>query len=138
MRLHVGHVARKQVSRERGLTLLEVVVSLAILVVALGVLYPVYQTGISRSDELTYRSHALAVARSALSGSAAKAEFENEAGVSGAVEWEVAYRPKPVGDLEGRQWQLYEVEVTVWWTYRDARESMSFASMRLGPSQPVR
>jgi general secretion pathway protein I len=127
--------------RQKGFTLLEVVVAFVLLAVALTTIFQIFSAGMSRAHELEYHSQALAIAQSKLA--AAGVETVLKEGIeSGQSEdrrfsWNVAVRLDPdtaeVGTTQALPLLLYRVDVRVSWEAGQGRtKDVSLATLVLG------
>jgi general secretion pathway protein I len=121
--------------RSRGFTLLEVVVALAIMSIALGVLYRALGGGVRTVGDLSAYSRAVALGESVLQmRDAVSAEGWNESGQWEAFRWSVA--SAPYEPAAGSAVALHRVQVDVFWA--DGARERSFSLVSLRPQLPVR
>jgi general secretion pathway protein I len=122
--------------RSAGFTLLEVVVALAILAIALGVLYRAVGGGVRTVGDLSAYSRAVAVGESVLQmRDSVPAEGWNESGQWEGFRWSVASAPYDPGNGDAGV-PLYRVQVDVAWSDGLRERTFSLASLR--PEQTVR
>jgi general secretion pathway protein I len=136
---------RRSVHRtgERGFSLIEVVVALALLGIVLGVLSDSLRTGLSSASRAAAIEPPLAVAQAKLAAvgvteplAAGGTKGEDARG----IQWQVSVDEytddaidAPPSDAPGVP-KLYRVRVTVTWQQGGAPRSLSLASLRLGPA----
>ena len=121
--------------RSAGFTLLEVVVALAIMAIALGVLYRAVGGGVRTVGDLSAYSRAVAIGESVLQmRESVPAEGWNEAGQWGGFRWSVASTPYEPGGGAGVP--LHRVQVDVAWSDGLRERDLSLVSLR--PQQVVR
>ncbi len=121
--------------RSAGFTLLEVVVALAIMAIALGVLYRAVGGGVRTVGDLSAYSRAVAVGESVLQmRDSVPAEGWNEAGQWEGFRWSVASAPYEPGGEAGVP--LHRVQVDVAWS--DGLRERNFSLVSLRPEQVVR
>jgi general secretion pathway protein I len=122
--------------RSAGFTLLEVVVALAIMAIALGVLYRAVGGGVRTVGDLSAYSRAAAVGESVLqSRDSVPAEGWNESGQWAGFRWSVASAPYEPGSGSGGA-PLHRVQVDVAWS--DGLRDRSFSLVSLRPQYVVR
>jgi len=116
-------------NRQRGFTLIEVVVAFVLLAAVLGVGFQIFSTGLSRTGALEERSRALAVAQSQL-GAAGVEETLKEGTTSGESEdrryqWTRTITKTTEGVDPSKPapsaYALYRIDVVVTWTGSDGR-----------------
>jgi general secretion pathway protein I len=118
--------------RSAGFTLLEVVVALAIMAIALGVLYRAVGGGVRTVGDLSAYSRAVAVGESVLQmRDSVPAEGWNEAGQWDGFRWSVASAPYEPGTGAGVP--LHRVQVSVAWS--DGLRDRTFTLVSLRPQQ---
>ena len=121
--------------RSRGFSLLEVVVALAIMSIALAVLYRALGGGVRTVGDLSAYSRAVALGESVLQmRDAVPAEGWNESGQWEAFRWSVASTPYEA--TAGSRIALHRVQVDVTWA--DGQRERSFSLVSLRPQQPAR
>jgi len=122
-------------ARSAGFTLLEVVVALAIMAIALGVLYRAVGGGVRTVGDLSAYSRAVAIGESVLQmRDSVPADGWNESGQWEGFRWSVASAPYDSGS--GALVPLHRVQVDVAWSDGLQDRSLSLASLR--PQQVVR
>jgi general secretion pathway protein I len=118
--------------RSAGFTLLEVVVALAIMAIALGVLYRAVGGGVRTVGDLSAYSRAVAIGESVLQvRDSVPAEGWNEAGQWEGFRWSVASAPYQPGSGAGVP--LHRVQVDVAWT--DGLRDRTFSLVSLRPER---
>lgn len=121
--------------RSAGFTLLEVVVALAIMAIALGVLYRAVGGGVRTVGDLSAYSRAVAVGESVLQmRDSVPAEGWNESGQWEGFRWSVASAPYESGSDAGVP--LHRVQVDVAWS--DGLRDRTFSLVSLRPEQVAR
>jgi len=120
--------------RSSGFTLLEVVVALAIMAIALGVLYRAVGGGVRTVGDLSAYSRAVAIGESVMqTHDAVPAGGWNESGQWEGFRWSAASTPYEPG---GAGVQLHRVQVDVAWSDGLRDRSLSLVSLR--PQQAAR
>ncbi len=120
--------------RSAGFTLLEVVVALAIMAIALGVLYRAVGGGVRTVGDLSAYSRAVAIGESVLQmRDSVPAEGWNESGQWEGFRWSVASAPYEPG--AGAGVPLHRVQVDVGWS--DGLRDRTFTLVSLRPEQGV-
>lgn len=120
--------------RSAGFTLLEVVVALAIMAIALGVLYRAVGGGVRTVGDLSAYSRAVAIGESVLQmRDAVPAEGWNQSGQWEGFRWSVASAPYDPGTEAGVP--LHRVQVDVAWS--DGLRDRSFSLVSLRPQQEI-
>jgi len=121
--------------RSAGFTLLEVVVALAIMAIALGVLYRAVGGGVRTVGDLSAYSRAVAIGESVLQmHDAVAAGGWSESGQWEGFRWSVASAPYEPGSGAGVP--LHRVQVDVAWSDGLRDRSLSLVSLR--PQQAER
>lgn len=121
--------------RSAGFTLLEVVVAMAIMALALGVLYRAVGGGVRTVGDLSSYSRAVAIGESVLQmREAVPAEGWNESGQWEGFRWSVASAPYQAGGGTGLP--LHRVQVDVAWS--DGLRDRNFTLVSLRPELAVR
>ena len=128
-------------ARQRGFTLIEVVVAFVLLALVMVTAFEVFSTGMSRAGDLDDRSRALAVAQSQLAAAGTEELFK-EGQVQGETadrrfRWTTAVTRTEEGQDPARPVQapfvLYRVDVRVDWSSSTGRDqSLALASLGLG------
>ena len=119
-------------NRERGFTLIEVVVAFVMLALVLSVSFEIFSRGMTRAGDLDDRANALVVAQSRLAATGAE-EGVKEGVTTGESEdrrfqWTVNVQradqllPSSVGKPASSAFALYSVDVHVSWRGSDAKE----------------
>jgi general secretion pathway protein I len=128
--------------RQRGFTLIEVVVAFVVLCLVLSVGFEIYTTGMQRAGELDERSRALAVAQSQLADAGMEANFAQgqTSGESsdGRFHWTTTITPTDEGQTPNAPalatYILYRVDVRVDWTSGGGQpRQLSLGTLELGP-----
>ena len=123
---------RRPPSVSAGFTLVEVVVALAIMAMALGVLYRAVGGGLRTVGDLSAYSRAAAVGESVLQmRDSVPAEGWNDAGQWEGFRWSVASAPYEPGTGPGVP--LHRVQVDVAWS--DGLRDRTFSLVSLRPQQ---
>ena len=129
--------------RQRGFTLIEVVVAFVLLALVLGVSFEIFSRGIARAGELDDRARALVVAQSRLAATGAE-EAIKEGVASGEsddrrFQWTVTVRraDELAAGADGKAptsaYALYRVDVHVAWRSGDTREhALDLATLAVG------
>lgn len=121
--------------RSRGFSLLELVVAMAILSIALGVLYRSVGGSVRAVGDLSAYSRAVALGESLLqSRDAVPAEGWNESGQWQGYRWAVA--SSPYEPASGPMPALHRVQVDVFWN--DGLRDKNFSLVTLRPQQVAR
>ena len=116
--------------RQRGFTLIEVVIAFVLLAAVLSVTFRIFSTGIARASLLEERSQALAIAQSQL-GAAGVESTLKEGQSSGESEdrryqWTTTITRTDEGVEAGKPapsaYSLYRIDVVVTWTGSDGRQ----------------
>lgn len=122
--------ADRRRSNQCGFTLLEVILSLALLAVSVGGLYAMLESGLSRSSRDEQRLYGLEVAQSTLADVLATQEFENRSGENAGYRWSVEFSDG--ADPGGSQrWRLLDIQVRVSWGARGGEETVIFRTQRI-------
>lgn len=121
---------------QRGFSLLEVLVALAILAISLGVLFQIFsRAAISTATAADY-SRALVLAESCLARVGQEIALE-ETRLDGEVDevfvWELSMMPLESETPETARWRLWQVRVTVLWREGVHARRLALATLRLGP-----
>ena len=128
--------------RERGFTLIEVVVAFVLLSLVLATSFELFTTGMRRAVDLEERSQALAIAQSRLASAGSELPLK-EGGAAGQSEdgkfrWTLTITRSDEGKADANQplatpYGLYRVEAVVTWRGADSREhSFALATLELG------
>lgn len=135
-----GHV--RSALRERGFTLIEVVVAFVLLTLVLAVSFEIFTTGMARAGSLDERARALVVAQSRLAMAGADEPLK-EGVTTGESEdrrfqWAVnvtrAEGPDASGKAPASAYALYRVEVRVTWHGGDSRDhALDLTTLCAGP-----
>jgi general secretion pathway protein I len=131
--------------RQRGFTLIEVVVAFVLLALVLSAGFEVFTTGMRRAIDLEERSQALAVAQSTLAGAGSvvplKAGTASGQTEDGKYRWTLSIANSEEGAADPNQpmqtaYGLYRVEAAVTWRGSDEQDhNMSLATLQLGVLQ---
>jgi general secretion pathway protein I len=127
------------VKRERGFTLLEVLVALTILGVALTVLFGIFGHSLSRSRETQSRLEARVLATSLLAEArtAPALAFGQRSGrMRSGMDWHLTVRPYG-DDKDAEAWPAAAAQVTatVRWGDRGPGQTFSLSTLRLLPKK---
>jgi len=126
---------RSPVGRSAGFSLLEVVVALAIMSIALGVLYRAVGGGVRTVGDLSAHSRAVAIGESVLQmRDTVPAEGWNEAGEWAGFRWSVA--SAPYEGASGSMVAVHRVQVDVAWF--DGLRENRYSLVSLRPQQVIR
>ncbi len=128
-------------NRSRGFTLIEVLVALAVLALALGVLFQIFSTGLNNSRVAEAYAKATLLAQSKLASLGIEeslGEGENTGRFDEQFGWRVDVHghereERPVGQVAPLK--PYEVVVTVYWGETDEERSVSLTTLRLAPGR---
>jgi general secretion pathway protein I len=116
-------------NRQRGFTLLEVVVAFVLLAAVLGVSFRIFSTGIARASQLDERAKALVIAQSQLDAAGVEQPLkENQSSgtsADGRYQWTVTIRKTDSGADPSKPapsvYALYRIDVLVSWMGSDGR-----------------
>ena len=129
-------------SRQRGFTLIEVVVAFVLLALVLSTGFELFTTGMRRAIDLEERSQALAIAQSkiAVAGHEQALKEGTSAGQTedGKYRWTLSITRSAEGAPEANQplatpYGLYRIEAQVSWRGADERDhSFALSTLELG------
>jgi general secretion pathway protein I len=128
--------------RQRGFTLIEVVVAFVLLSLVLSVGFEIFSTGMARAGELDERSRALAVAQSRLADAGMEQNFAEGQTVGESDDRHFRWTTTVSATDEGQTpnmpalstYILWRVEVRVDWTNAAGRpQQLTLATLALGP-----
>ena len=126
-------------ARERGFTLVELLVSLAILSIALGVLFGAISDSLDRVRKGRDETLATSLTQSLLArtGTERPLDIGETAGIySNGTRWRLVIRPYGnEDDAKARRITAYLVRATVIWRDGDTDHSRSLTALRLVPPQ---
>jgi len=117
-------------NKERGFTLIEVVVAFVLLALVLGTAFQIFSTGLARTTLLQERSQALLIAQSQLNSVGGEQQLAEgvSAGQSadGRYQWQVSVARTDTGAATPgapapSAYSLYRVDVVVTWQGSDGR-----------------
>jgi general secretion pathway protein I len=126
-------------NRERGFTLIEVVVAFVLLALVMSTAFEIFSAGMARASGLEERSRALVIAQSRMATVGVE-ETLKEGESSGESEdrryqWAVSVRRTGEGEESGKPapsvYALYRIDVVVTWRGADSRDH-SLALSTLG------
>jgi general secretion pathway protein I len=128
--------------RQRGFTLIEVLVAFVLLSLVLATSFELFTTGMRRAVDLEERSRALAVAQARMASAGVESPLK-EGSTAGQTEdgkyrWTVTITRSAEGAAEAHQpiatpYGLYRIETVVTWRGADERDqSFSLATLELG------
>jgi general secretion pathway protein I len=127
--------------RERGFTLVEIVVAFVLLSAVLMTGFEIFSTGLRRAGDLEDEARAIVIAQSKLAAAGAEDRFKDgdSQGQSedGRFRWTVAIRGTeegagPPGQPVNNAYQLFRVDVRVEWSTVDSRtRSIELATLGL-------
>ena len=135
-------------SRQRGFSLLEVVVAFAIAVLALGILSQIFGQGSRRLALAGDYAHALGVAENLMAeyGAPVSGESVTISDSEESCHWNVQILPYPVpmtpgddgaaGPLTNNAFELVKIEISVDWTRDGKSRAVSLESLRMVVSDP--
>jgi general secretion pathway protein I len=133
-----GAVPRRD---DRGFTLLEVVVAVAIAALALVALFQIGSTGLFAVDEATRADEAVERAQSHLAAYTGSGDFfsgKSEGDDGNGYHWRLNARPvasQPSSPTNGASaTTLYDVEVVISWKSRGRERSVALETERIGSS----
>ena len=128
--------------RQRGFTLIEVVVAFVLLSLVLATSFELFTTGMRRAVDLEERSLALAVAQARMAAVGVEVPLKEGSAAGeangGKYRWTVTITRSAEGAAEAHQqlsspYGLYRVETVVTWRGADERDhSFSLATLELG------
>ena len=119
--------------RQRGFSLLEILVAFAIAAMALGMLYRVSGNNARQAGALAQHERAMVLAQSLLAAyQTVPAQGLNEAGEAAGYAWRTASRPyaTPVDSAAPQSAHLHEIRVEVSWLDGNAPRSFELTSLR--------
>jgi len=130
------------VSRQRGFSLLEVLVAFAILSVSLGVLLQVFATGLRNAGVADDYTQATLYAESILAAYGRETplgEGVHEGSINDRFSWRGAVSPYVEGmpDPEKTRMRAYRISVEVFWRGLTQTRSVLLETVRLAPLEPV-
>jgi len=131
--------ARTSDARERGFTLVEVIVALAMLSIGLSVLLGLISNGLRQAKSTERAAEASSLAQSLLAGVGTDRPVKPgafEEAMPNGFRWQLRIEPYgAAAEQEGLPVGLYVVSTDVEW--QDGREQRSFAlrTLRLGPAE---
>lgn len=116
---------------QRGLTLLELMVAMAIMALSLTLLYQVDLGALRGVGDHAEHQRATLLAQSLLdSRDAVPAQGLDERGRSAGFEWQVTSRPLPLPPgLSVQTPPLHEVQVRIEWAARQGSKTLAFATL---------
>ncbi len=130
--------------RDKGFTLIEVLVAFVLLALVLGTTFEIFSTGLARASELEDHSRALVIAQSRLAVTGVE-EAIKEGDTQGDSEdrrfhWTASVRKVDDGSDPAAPmpsvYAMYRIDVRVAWTGGDTRErSLALATVTLGQRQ---
>jgi general secretion pathway protein I len=126
--------------RQRGFTLVEIVVAFVLLAAVLVTGFEIFSRGLRRAGDLDDQARALVIAQSKLATVGVEEPFKEGQvqGEEGRFRWLVSIRKSEEGGAAPGQppnsaYQLFRVDVRVEWTGTDARErAVALATLGLG------
>ncbi|HEX4782426.1 MAG TPA: type II secretion system protein [Usitatibacter sp.] len=132
-------------NRQRGFTLIEVVVAFVLLAAVLGVGFQIFSTGLARASQLEERSRALAIAQSQL-GAAGVEDTLKEGETRGESEdrryaWTTTITKSMDGVDSGKPapsaYSLFRIDVVVTWTGSNGRpQALPLSTLGIWTTNP--
>lgn len=130
-------------ARQRGFTLLEVVVSFVLLSLTLATVFQIFSTGLARAGELDEHSRALVLAQSQMATVGMEQRLEGPAETRGESEdrkfrWTLSVQPyeeaaEPGAPAPMSSLQMYRVDAVVTWDGADGRSrNLRLSTLTLG------
>lgn len=118
-------------ARQRGLTLLELLVAFAIMAMSLGLLYRIMGGSASSVGQIERTQRAVVLAQSllALRDTVPEGGWQ-DAGESAGYQWRIQSAPYPTDYTGPNIPPLYEVGVTVAWSDGDRPRSLALTTLR--------
>ena len=130
--------------RQRGFTLLEVLVAFAVLAVALGVAFEIFTTGLRGARSADALTQAVLIAESRLARVGVETELtpgESEGETDDGTRWRIDIRDQPAEDGDDERVVtpslpvLLDIIVTVSWGDGAGRQSFVLRTSRLAPGE---
>ncbi len=115
---------------QAGFTLLEILLALAILVVSIGSIHAVLQSGLAASTTTAERARALVVAESALALAVKRGTQETAEGSEEGIDWTVTVQSESNGDVGSNALRLLLFRSTARWNVRGRQESLTLETKR--------
>jgi general secretion pathway protein I len=117
-------------SRQRGFSLLELLVAFVIMAFALGMLYQASGGTVRTLGETEQHQRAALLAQSILSSREGVPDTGwNEAGESAGLAWQVRSAPYPTGVTDSRAAVLHQINVVVGWTDRRGLRQLEVSTL---------
>ena len=130
--------------RQRGFTLLEVLVAFAVLAVALGVAFEIFSTGLRGAQSADVLTRAVLVAESKLALVGSEIELtlgETQGETDDGMQWRIDIREQPPQEGEDERVEtpslplLRDIVVTVSWEDAAGPRSFELRTSRLAPGE---
>lgn len=118
-------------ARQRGLTLLELLVAFAIMAMSLGLLYRILGGSASSAVQIERTQRAVVLAQSllALRDTVPEGGWQ-EAGESAGYQWRIQSAPYPTEYTGPNIPPLYEVGISIAWSDGDRQRSLDLTTLR--------
>lgn len=122
-----------------GFTLLEVVVSIAILGISLGIIMNIISDGLNLTNRTRMEMSGISLAQPLLASAGVERPLRNEdvsGEFAGGFHWRL--QVEPYGKQEDRDnWpiQAYSLTATISWTERGSDQAVKLSSLRLAPKE---
>lgn len=125
--------------RERGFTLVELLVSLAILAVALAVLFGAISNSLDRTRKERADALAASLVQSLLARAGTERQLANAQGAySNGYRWQLIVQPRGNGDdAKATHMQAYTVQAVVTWQDGAQTHAKSLSALHLVPIPPA-